>query len=61
MFVNVLPFNANNPDVYYLSANEEIAKIDDNGLVTAQSFGETDVYAISKENETITAKCHVEI
>lgn len=59
--VNVLPFNATNPEVYYFSTNEDVLTVNDYGLVTAKDFGEASIYAISKENETLYAKCDFEV
>lgn len=59
--VNVLPFNATNPEIEYFSTNENIITVDDNGLVKAIDFGEASIYAVSKENETLYAKCDFEV
>lgn len=61
LVANVLPFNASNPGVYYESTDPEVASVDDHGFVTVHDFGETDIYAFSRENESIYAKCPVKI
>ncbi|MCQ3907936.1 MAG: Ig-like domain-containing protein [Mycoplasmoidaceae bacterium] len=61
LYAHVLPFNATEPTIYYMSTNEDVATIDDNGLLTVKDFGETDIIAISKENKNITATCPVKV
>lgn len=59
--VNVLPFNATDPTVYWTSSDESVCTVDDKGLVSAVDFGQAYVSAISRENETIFATCKVEV
>lgn len=61
LHVNVLPHNATNPEVYYKSSDESILKVSNDGLVTCLGYGEASIYAISKENESISAKCDFEV
>lgn len=58
---NVIPFNANNPEVYWQSSDESIVQVDDYGNIKAISYGIADVYAVSKENPLINGSCRVEI
>ena len=55
------PANANNTKINFKSDDEKIATIDENGVITAQKEGETIIYAISKENENIKAKCKITV
>lgn len=57
--VNVLPFNATNPEVEYFSTNTDVVEIDDHGLLKVVDFGEAKIYAVSKENETLYDECDV--
>ena len=61
LYVNVLPRNASNPEVYYLSTNEDIATVNDTGLVTIHDFGEAEIVAVSKENQSITASLPIKV
>lgn len=47
--VTVLPTNALNRDVVWSSEKEEVATVDQNGLVTIQGFGECYIYATSTD------------
>ena len=57
----VLPSTALNKSVKYTSNDEVVATVDENGVVTIQDYGETDIVVSSQENENITASCHVKI
>lgn len=57
--VNVFPMLANNKEVEFWSGDENIVKIDQNGTITSQGFGETYVHVRSKENKTKKASCKV--
>lgn len=57
----VLPLNATNPEVYYVSTDENILTVDSDGLVTYKDYGEASIYAVSKENQTIKDKCDFDI
>ena len=51
------PENADNTKIIYKSNNEEIATVDENGVITAHKEGETTIYAISEEDSNIKAEC----
>lgn len=51
------PDDANNPNIIYKSDNEDIATIDESGIITAVKEGETIISAISEENESIKSTC----
>lgn len=51
------PDDANNPNIIYKSDNEDIATIDESGIITAVKEGETIISAISEENESIESTC----
>ncbi len=51
------PEDANNPNIIYKSDNEDIATIDESGIITAVKEGETIISAISEENELIKSTC----
>lgn len=59
--VSILPENAANQEVSYLSSNEGIAKVDANGLVTAKKAGSTTITMTSKENGKVTAECKITV
>ena len=51
------PEDANNPNIIYKSDSEDIATIDENGIITAVKEGKTIISAISEENESIKSTC----
>ena len=51
------PEDANNPNIIYKSDNENIATINESGIITAVKEGETIISAISEENELIKSTC----
>ena len=51
------PEDANNPNIIYKSDNEDIASINESGIITAVTEGETIISAISEENESIKSTC----
>ena len=51
----VTPANASDKSVLWSSNNNEIATVDDNGVITAQSIGETVISATSVSNPEVTA------
>lgn len=53
------PANATSTALYWHSGNENVATVDTNGVITAQSAGETDISA-STENG-VTASCKVTV
>ena len=54
--VNVLPLKAANRGLVYSTENEDIVTVDENGVVTAQYYGETYITVTSAENKAATAK-----
>lgn len=58
---NILPENAMNKKVRWESADETIATVDDNGIVTAVALGKTTIYAISDENSEIRSACEITV
>ncbi len=57
----VYPDDATNKDVIWVSDNEKIATVDEDGNVTAISAGTTTIYAIAADRGVITAKCKVTV
>lgn len=57
--VNVYPMLANNKEVEFWSMDEDVVVVNDAGKITSVDFGETYIYAKSKENSTRTASCKV--
>ncbi len=53
------PDDANDKIVIYQSSRQEIAEVQEKGVVTAKQIGETDIIAIANENSEIKAKCKV--
>ena len=51
---DILPANRDNHDVFWISKNEEIATVDENGEVTAISQGRTQITAATTEGQTDT-------
>lgn len=49
----VLPTDATNKNVTWMSSNEAVATINENGLVTAISAGTSEIYAVSNGEEAI--------
>lgn len=57
----VNPANATDKSVVWSSLNNEIAIVDENGVITAKSIGETIVLATSVSNPEVTAECHITV
>ena len=57
----VTPANASDKSVLWSSNNNEIATVDDNGVITAQSIGETVISATSVSNPEVTADCRITV
>lgn len=53
--VNVLPWKAKNRELIYTAADENIAAVDQAGVVTAKYYGETYITVASAENRAATA------
>lgn len=56
----VLPENADNKEITWVSGNSKVAEVDQDGLVMAKTYGKTTVAAISNENDSIKAICRVQ-
>ena len=56
---SVLPIDANNKGLTFISSDSSIAEVDDNGLVTAHAVGAVDITITSQENSSITATTKV--
>lgn len=59
--VSYEPADTTEKDVEWKSADEDIAQIDENGVVTAVSKGETKISAISKADGNVVGKCTVTV
>lgn len=55
----VIPANASDKSVIWSSDNNEIATVDENGVVTAHSIGEAVISATSVSNPEVNADCRV--
>jgi len=58
--VSVLPVNATNDLIIWESDDEDIAAVDDDGLVTALNYGETVIRAVSDDGG-FTDSCRVTV
>ncbi len=54
--VNVLPLKAENRGLVYTVENENVASVDEYGVVTAKFYGETYITVTSTENKAASAK-----
>ena len=59
--VDISPSNAKNKDLVYKSRYNEIASVDENGLIKGLKEGETDIEVYSKVNYSITDKFSVKV
>ena len=57
--VNVFPLTASNTELVYTSGDESVVTVDPDGTVRGVDFGETYIYAASKENSSISASRRV--
>ncbi|KPV98994.1 MULTISPECIES: Ig-like domain-containing protein [unclassified Pseudoalteromonas] len=55
VFASAIPSYACNPALVYSIADEDIATIDENGLISAKNTGETTITATSVDNPEVTA------
>jgi len=55
------PDNTTQKNLFWESTNEDVATIDENGLLTAIEPGITIVTVISEDNEDLYAECYVEV
>lgn len=58
--INIFPYNATNKKIHWISSNNKIVKIDENGKIKALAVGEVVVTAISDDNN-IKKECRVEV
>lgn len=56
----VIPENATNKNLIWSSDDVSIATVDENGIITALSEGETTIN-VKVENENVSAKCNVKV
>lgn len=56
----VIPLHANQ-EVIWSSSDESIASIDDNGVVSALSIGETEIIAKSKTNQSVQSSYNIKV
>ena len=56
----VIPFNASDPSLTWHSNDEAVAKVDENGLVTAIGKGRAVITARSNDNQNIVRSCTFE-
>lgn len=59
--VSVLPSNANDKSVNWISENENIAKVDQTGSVTAVAGGNAKIFAISNYDNSIKDYCEITV
>ena len=57
----VAPDDADNLSLTWTSDNEEVATVDENGLVTAVSVGEANITATAADGSGVTATCKVTV
>ena len=57
----ITPDDADNRTVTWTSDNEEVATVDENGLVTAVGIGEANITAIAADGSGVTATCKVTV
>ncbi len=58
LFANILPEDATNKTIKWSSNNNTIASVNEEGVITANSVGNTEIIA-KNEEETVQAKCNV--
>lgn len=57
----VKPSTAQNKAVTFISQNPQVATVETNGVVTIIGYGETEIKAVSLENEAIFAVCKINV
>ena len=58
---NVLPANASNKNIKWISSDDSIVKVNSTGKLTTVNQGNAVVYAVSEENGEIKAQCNVTV
>jgi len=58
---NVLPSNASNKNIKWVSSDVSVVKVNSTGKVTTVNQGNAIVYAVSEENGEIKAQCNVTV
>ena len=61
LIANVLPENATNPTINWSSGNTSVARVDNNGLVTAIAGGTTYIKASATDGSYVIANCSIEV
>lgn len=61
LVATVLPANASNKSVRWVSSDEEVASVDKNGVVVAKSVGNAQISAITQDGSNISASCDVDV
>lgn len=59
LVATVLPRNTSNPSVEWSSTDENVATVDENGLVTLRSVGAADITATTVDGSNLSATCVV--
>ncbi len=57
----VLPTDATDPSISWISDNEDIATVDENGVVTAVAVGNATIIATSNSNPEVKGYCFVTV
>jgi len=57
----VFPTNANNPEVFWISADPNVVEVDKEGEATLVGYGETYVYAQSQDDQTKIDRVKIEV
>lgn len=61
LIATVLPNNATNKAVRWVSSDVGVASVDENGVVVAKSVGHAQISAITQDGSDITASCDVDV
>ena len=61
LFATVLPTNATNKAVTWISSNTSVATVDSDGLVTAQSPGTANITATTTDGTNLSATCSLSV
>ena len=57
----IIPSDATQQKIEWMSDNEHIASVDNNGTITAYNEGTTLIYAIATDESNVTAECEVTV